>query len=174
MVVDIFQGWLFNRQGFLSEEQIWRFGILFIPCNIYSLDKTYLSLEKSAVIWFNSEWVTWPGWCCRAAGMRWHARSRRRAWRGRRARAASRRAARCRRPTTATGATQVPPGADTLPTNHGRRQHSVGVPNSFPIGPWTSQWQRAPTPHGTLSSRHARSFAASAHHHFTATYCFTS
>lgn len=46
----------------------------------------------------------------RAAGTAWRARSRQPAWRGRRARAASRRAVRCRRPATATpGATQVPP-----------------------------------------------------------------
>lgn len=54
--------------------------------------------------------------CNRTVGTAWRVLSLRRAWRGRRARAASRRGARCRRRQTATpGATQVPPGACPTP-----------------------------------------------------------
>lgn len=77
--------------------------------------------------------------CCphRAAATAWRGRSRRQPARGRRARAASRRGARCRRPPTARppGATQVPPAPLTL-------VHTTIA---------------GPTPHGTLSPRHARS-----------------
>lgn len=59
--------------------------------------------------------------------------------------------------------------SSTPPTN--QISHTCGPPRVRLVA-LDVELQRDPTPHGTLPSRNARSLVASAHHHFTATYCF--
>ncbi|XP_063829085.1 regulating synaptic membrane exocytosis protein 2 [Ostrinia nubilalis] len=64
-------------------------------------------------------------------------------------------------------------GADsTLLTNRDHRHPKYPLPNHTIRLVRGCRSKRDRTPHGTLPSRNARSLVASAHHHFTATYCF--